>query len=314
METNSDEAYGLVATFDPSGSWGRLLTDVAWLRGQRFGDVLMVAQQHEEHIATGLREAHEPFPRVLGTIGQWNQAGWTLLDGVLGYHSLDRSGRPSAWLFSLAEVAPISPADDAMYDSAEPASLVGAQTLRQRVWNDLSGQLERLGYDFSYTFDADQAHTVVDHHGRAVRMPAWKPFSQRVADLAHVVTGAALQPAMDRAHDSLRNALSVITSSAAHIVMTTTGLDPSTVIFPTRQLAVAPDPDHATRLVLTIGESARRTANQVLTGISTPLRHDGTTTPPGHQHVAEAPRREAPEQPSTARRRQTSASRPELGL
>ena len=110
------------------------------------------------------------------------------------------------------------------------------------------------------------------------------------------MTSAALRPVTEQARDSLNGAIDVISSSAAHLVLTSTGLDPSTTPFPTTQLAVAPNPDHRTRLVVTIGEAARHIANNVQAGIGTPLRHDGVPTPP-----AETGRRSRYSAPGDAR-------------
>lgn len=283
MDTESSRASGPVATFDPAGSWGEMLGNVAWLRGHTFGDILNVAQQHEEHISTGQRDPDEPFPRVLGDIAQWHRAGRQVLDHTLGYDTFNSQGNPRTRMFSLAETAPADPRKDAEFAPVEPADTIGAQWLRQRVWNDLSVRRERFGYSLTYTYDANQPQTRIDHQARSVHMPGWQPLNQRVADLTHIVTSAALRPVTEQARDSLHGAIDVISSSAAHLVLTSTGLGPSTAPFPTTQLAVAPDPDHGTRLVLTVGEAARRIANNVLAGISTPLRPDGVPTPPANQ-------------------------------
>ncbi|WP_253867933.1 hypothetical protein [Promicromonospora umidemergens] len=256
-----------------------MLGNVAWLRGHTFADILKVAQQHEEHISTGQRDPDEPFPRLLGNIAQWHLAGRQVLDHAIGYYTFNSPRDPSTRMFSLAETAPKDTRNDAELVGIEPADTIGAHLLTQRVWNDLSARRERFGYSLIYTYNANQPQTVVDHQARSIRMPGWQRLSQRVADLAHIMTSAALRPVMEQAHDTQHGAIKIIASSAAHLVVTSTGLDPRTAPFPTTQLAVAPDPDHGTRLVLTIGEAARRIANNVLAGISTPQRPDGIPAP-----------------------------------
>ncbi|WP_146197635.1 hypothetical protein [Promicromonospora sp. AC04] len=192
MDTEPSRTSWPVATFDPAGSWGEMLGNVAWLRGHTFADILNVAQQHEEHISTGQRDPAEPFPRLLGSTAQWHLAGRQVLDHALGYDTFNSPRDPSTQMFSLAETGPEDSRNDAEFVGVEPADTIGAHRLRQRVWNDLSVRRERFGYGLTYTYDANQPRTLVDHQARSVRMPGWQPLSQRVADLAHIVTGRSI--------------------------------------------------------------------------------------------------------------------------
>lgn len=81
-----------------------------------------------------------------------------------------------------------------------------------------------------------------------------------------------------------------------------------------RHRTVAPDLDHGTRLVLTIGEAGRRIANNVLAGISTPLRHDGVPTPSAQNRSVglDMPHRETRGRISSEQRQ--PSPRPKLGL
>lgn len=280
---DGNNQYGLTAAFDLGGSWGELLTNVAWLRWHSFRTVILVAQEHEEGLRTGARAAQEGFPRVLGTCEHWRRLGWRVRENAEGY---DGAGKIRPRLYSLDEVYPgdgVEPAAARMFDPVEPSELVGSQMLlRQRVWNDLADQLERRGFALSYTFSADQPATVIDVPERSARIPAGLPVTKRIGDVARAVAIAVLAPVYESAsaQGRPRGALDVITSSAAHIVMTATGLDATEVSRPTERLITTTEPETVTRLVLTIGEVARHTANIVLAYFTAPLRHHGTATRP----------------------------------
>ncbi|GAA1854559.1 hypothetical protein [Myceligenerans crystallogenes] len=278
------------AVFDPNDLWGEMLGRLAWLRGHEFTDVMIVAQQHEQHIDADLRPANEPFPRLLGTERQWRQAGWRVLDGVLGYEMLAHRPR----LYSLGEVAPVDLADDDMFQPVEPAELVGRAELERRVCEDLTAQLRGHGYDVAMA-PADLPVTFIDHVDKTVRIPDAVPLAERAGDLAHAATRAALGQVFDQTtKDSVYNTVTAIAESAAHIVMAAAGLDPKHAASAPVRVPVEPVEGTQVSLVLMVGDGARLVANRVLAGLTTPVRHDGTTSTPAPRQGAGRPPRPTP--------------------
>jgi hypothetical protein len=265
-----------------SGPWRDLLINAAWLRGHHFGDTVMIAQQHEEHVHLGLREAHQPLPRLVGTQAEWERIGWRVLDGAFGYRIVGQEPGPTgvSRVYALSETAPVNVADRAMFDQPRPPDIGGREHLWQQVWNDLAVGLGKQGYEFAYSFSADAPTTIVDARARMIRLPGALPLPTRVAHLVQASATLAARPTLQALPVSDRVGTEIVTASAAHIVLYAAGLDPDTVPFPSTSIDAGPGYEFTAAQIVTIGETARRGANQILPRLSTPVHGDGTIRVP----------------------------------